>query len=89
MTTTPAKPSTVPVQWRLIGATQVYDGRLPNLTTRNLKAESPVGALPKKGDRLLLAVAGFPEPIPFRCAAISTATDPQLGPVMTIELEIA
>ena len=89
MTETAVKPSTVQVQWRLVGGSQMYEGRLPNLTTRNLRAESPVGALPKRGDQLMLCVAGFPEPIPFRCAAISTGTDPQLGPVMTIELEIA
>lgn len=89
MTDAVVKMSTARVQWRLVGGAQMYDGRLPNLTTRNLRAESPDGALPKTGDRLLLAVAGFPEPIPFRCAAVSTDTDPQPDPVITIELEIA
>ena len=89
MVETRVKTSTVQVQWRLVGGSQMYHGRLPSLTTRNLRAESPVGSLPKRGDRLMLPVSGFPDPIPFRCAAISTATDPQLGPVMTSELEIA
>ncbi len=80
--------SEVPVQWHLVGGAQMYEGRLPNLTARNLRAESPGGALPKEGERLMLPVAGFPEPVPFRCVAVLKNSDPQRGPVMTIELEI-
>ena len=89
MPATVVKTSNIQVQWRLVGGAEMYEGRLPNLTTRNLRAESAGGVLPKRGDRLLLSVAGFPEAIPFRCAAISPGLDPQLGPVITIELEIA
>ena len=76
----------MPVEWHLVEGAQLYEGRLPTLTTRNLKAESLYGVLPIKGDKLMLAVSGFPEPIPFKCVGIAASKDAE--PVMRIELEI-
>ena len=81
--------ATTHVQWRLLGGSRLYDGRLPALTTRHLRAESLEGVLPARGDRLMLPVAGFPDPIPFKCTGVSTGVDPHVGPVMCIGLEIA
>ena len=77
------------VQWSLTGGALAYDGRLPTLTTGDLRNATPSGALPTRGDRLMLPVLGFPSPIPFKCVGLTTSIDSRFGPVMRIELEIA
>ena len=57
--------------------------------TGDLRSATPTGALPIKGDRLMLPVIGFPSPIPFKCVGVTTRIDSQFGPMMRIELEIS
>ena len=66
-----------------------YEGRLPTLTTGDLRNATPAGMLPIKGDRLMLPVIGFPSRVPFKCVGLTTSIDSQLGLIMRIELEIA